>query len=669
MKRILSLTLALVMVLGTFTAVFAAEPTVEEAAGAFLEKVGVLLGDDEGDLLLGENLERRDAVILLSRLLEEEEVAKEFPTSEESPSWTDARTDAYYVPFFAWAEANKYFEGNDDGTFAPREAITAQEYALVLLRALGYEASGHDAWKAALETAKELGLLVDVEVKDADKVLRGQMAVMTLNALGTKINDSDKTLAEELGIEMPRPAEASKVEEVKADNLKEVVVVFDGEVEKASAEIKENYSLDKGEIEKAVLSEDRTEVVLTVKEAMANQKERKLTVRNIKTADATLATETIKFIPVDRNVPEVVSVDALGNKAVKVTFSEPVDDKTVAISGFRIDGKAISGSVDKNNGRTVIVKLYNKLSDGSHEIEVKGIKDFAGYLMVTTEREFEVVEDKEAPAIDSVEATLEYVTVKFTEPVQDSTVKGGSYAYWKATESTTTKKTSAISRERLTEDTYRFDFTKNPLPGYPVYLYIEGVKDYSDNTIAKDSPVLVTAEIDQVRPEVVSVKVDEDTNKSIEIKFTKSIENIKDRTKYVLKNDKDKKISIQSVIPSDNDKTATVNLYSALERGTYTLELQGLTDKTALKNAIMPYTTTLEVKGIGGPVVKSVSVKGRQIYIQFDKKMTIDGEFGVANPDNYIITFNGTTRALPEDAEIEVFAEGKTVMITMPEKK
>ena len=74
MKRILSLTLALVMVLGTFTAVFAAEPTVEEAAGAFLEKVGVLLGDDEGDLLLEENLERRDAVILLSRLLDRKSV-------------------------------------------------------------------------------------------------------------------------------------------------------------------------------------------------------------------------------------------------------------------------------------------------------------------------------------------------------------------------------------------------------------------------------------------------------------------------------------------------------------------------------------------------------------------------------------------------------------------
>ncbi len=78
------------------------------------------------------------------------------------------------------------------------------------------------------------------------------------------------------------------------------------------------------------------------------------------------------------------------------------------------------------------------------------------------------------------------------------------------------------------------------MPGYPVYLYIEGVKDYSDNTIAKDSPVLVTAEIDQVRPEIVSVEVLEG-NETIEVKFTKTMDenSLKDRTNYVLKNSKE----------------------------------------------------------------------------------------------------------------------------------
>lgn len=75
-KRILSLTLALVMILGTFTAVFAEVTTVEQKAAEFLRDNGVLEGDEKGDLLLDKKLERRDAVVLSARLLGEEEKAE-----------------------------------------------------------------------------------------------------------------------------------------------------------------------------------------------------------------------------------------------------------------------------------------------------------------------------------------------------------------------------------------------------------------------------------------------------------------------------------------------------------------------------------------------------------------------------------------------------------------
>jgi Big-like domain-containing protein len=665
MKRTLSLVLALVMVLGSFGAVFAVDTEDKVEVGAFLETVGVLQGDEEGNLMLDNTLLRRDMVILLSRLMGVEEVAKDFPA--ESLTFKDI-TDAHYNGYIAWSVENGLIKGHSEDVFGFNENVTAQQYVTVLMRALDYDVED-EAYATVLADAKELGLCGDLEVENDDQITRGQMAVMTFNALGATMNDSEVTLAESLGVEMPEPevTEATEVENVYADNLKEIVVEFDGQVEKDSAELEVNYSLDKGDIKKAVLSEDKTEVVLTVEKFMENQKERELTVRNIKTEDGKLNTQEIDFTPVDRAIPEVVSVEGLGTKAVKVTFTEPVKEDTVKPSNFKIDGSSFVGTIDKDETEVVILKNYKKLSEGTHTIEIKGIKDFADYLMVTTEEEFEVVEDNEAPEIESVDATLEYVTVTFTEPVQDSSVRGGSNAYWKATESTSVKNKSKVNAERISDDTYKFDFTDKALPGYSVYLYLEGVKDYSDNTIAKDSPVLVNAEIDQTRPEVVYVEVNDD-NDEIEVKFSKAIDNLTKKDKYELLDEDDKKVSIKTVKSSDNDRTATVHLYKGLKKGTYTLELEGLQDKTVLKNTIMPYSTELEVGSVDGPKVTNVSVNDREVYIKFNREMTISGEYGVANPDNYFMEYDGKVRALPDDVEIQVYAEGKSVIITMPEE-
>jgi Big-like domain-containing protein len=689
MKRTLSLVLALVMVLGSFGAAFAvdAETTDELSAGAFLETVGVLEGDDDGNLMLDKTLLRRDMVILLSRLMGAEETAAEFPS--ESLAFEDI-TDAYYNGYIAWSVNNGLIEGHSETVFGFNENVTAQQYVTVLMRALGYEVADED-YAAVLETAAELGLCEGLEVENEDEILRGQMAVMTLNTLGTEMKDSEVTLAEDLGIELPEPevTEATEVEKVYADNLKEIVVEFDGEVEKDSAELEVNYSLDDKdlEIDKAVLSEDMTEVVLTVvnkkndtTKGMDNQEEYELTVRNIKTAEGKLNTQEIEFTPVDRAVPEVVAVEGLGNKAVKVTFTEPV--KKVSSSDFKIDGKTFVGTIDQNKtgDNVVILKLYRKLSEGTHEIKIKGIEDFAKYLMVTTEMEFEVVEDNEAPAIESVDATLEYVTVTFTEPVQESTVRDGSYAYWKATESTSVKNKS-IDVERISDDTYKFDFTKNALPGYSVYLYVEGVKDYSDNTIAKDSPVMVNAVIDQTRPEVVYVELDDD-NEEITIKFNKAVseKTVKDKDNFELLDEDEDEVRFRT--PSVDGRTVTIELYKALEKGEYTLKLEGLQDITALKNTMMPYSATLEVGYAKAPIAEGYRVEGDNIYITFSRKMAIDGVYGVANPDNYFIKYgnkktdaNGDivwedikTIGLPEDAEIQAYNDGKSVIISMPEE-
>ena len=62
MKRRLSLLLAVVMILGSFTMAFAAEESAEAKAGAFLKEVGVLEGIND-ELKLEDNLRRQDMVV------------------------------------------------------------------------------------------------------------------------------------------------------------------------------------------------------------------------------------------------------------------------------------------------------------------------------------------------------------------------------------------------------------------------------------------------------------------------------------------------------------------------------------------------------------------------------------------------------------------------------
>ena len=101
MKKTLSLLLVLAMVLSSFGFAFAAEDEIVPAE--FLNEKGILKGNASGDLMLEDNLKRQDMVVMLSRLLGVEEEAKAF---EGETSFTDI-TDSFYVPYIAWAEADR----------------------------------------------------------------------------------------------------------------------------------------------------------------------------------------------------------------------------------------------------------------------------------------------------------------------------------------------------------------------------------------------------------------------------------------------------------------------------------------------------------------------------------------------------------------------------------
>lgn len=662
-KRILSLVLALVMVLGTFGTVFAAETaavSVEKEAATFLKEAKVLLGDDKGNLNLDLKLERRDMVILLSRLMGEEEVASKFPVTEVSPTWEDVRSDAYYLPVLAWGQVNKFFEGKTAKAFGPREAMTAQDYSLVLLRALGYEVTGHDAWKAALKDAKELGILANVVVEDATEITRGQMSVMTLNALAVNVKDSTKTLAETLGIKLPVPA-VLEVEEVAADNLKEIKVVFNKDVDRDNVEDRDVYTTNAGTIKDAQLVEDNT-VILTLEGEMKNKKEYKLNIRGIKDGDSSVNSE-FKFVAIDNAIPEVVEVMGMGTKAIKVVMSEPV--KNVKSSSFAIDGKTYYGSVSAT-GREIVLRPYGSgFSIGEHKLVVKSLEDYAGFKSVEREVTFEIVEDKDAPEVSEIKGTLERLVVTFNEPVDDSTVSRDSL-YWGGVKSQKAKNVVRLSANR-----YAFEFDKDKsLPTYETKVTVKGIKDYSGNEM-KEQDILFKAEIDQTRPEILEVKVEDE--KKVEIRFNKPVfeDDAVKTGNYTLTNEDGKSVSFRKPSLSADGRVVTIELYSALAvNKNYTLKITSIRDNTKLMNTMLPYEEKITAGNYTSPKVVEGGVTGidkeRTIYIPFSKKMDLES---VADASNYLIVVGATNYSLAAiNGDVDVIQDGKAVVLTLPEK-
>lgn len=663
MKRKLSLLLAVVMILGSFSFAFAAE--TNEAAD-FLEEKGVLKGDTTGDLMLGEPLERRDAVVLLSRLMGVEEEAKEFE-AEGLPTWTD-NNDSYYNGFLAWAQSNEYFKGHNEVKFGPRDNITVREYAVVLLRALGYVEEADD-WDKVFDTAKDLGLLEGVEAEADDDVLRGQMAVMTFTALGTAMKDSDETLAEFLDIEMPEP-EVLEVEEVVADNLKEVKVVFNKSVDEESAINLDNYETDAGDILDITYVEDENMAILLLEDAMKNKEDYELTIDGVED-DKTVLDVTKEFTAVDNAIPEVVDVVGLGTKAVKVVMSEPVKDAKT--TNFRLNGKTVYGT-PHTAGREIVLKVYSDIEVGEHELTVRNLEDFGGFKSLETIHPFEVVEDDEAPTVANVDAWLERVVVTFSEDVDDDTVSRYS-VYWK---SGSTKKYPEEAN-RLAGNKYEFVFDHDEaLPAHETTLYVEGVKDYSGNKMVA-AEVEVKASIDTTRPAVKEVTIKSD-KKTIEIEFTKRLkaETVEKLSNYTLIDEDDNKITLSKATLKDDKKTVALTVGKALDENTeYTLKISGITDNNKYANTMIDYSEVISVGNFTGPELDYVTMdygydKTDEVYratlhLFFTKDMDLST---LANPENYLIQINGSNRPLTKlDGDIDIIKnDGRVVVITIEDE-
>lgn len=670
MKKSLSVILSTTMALSAFsTAALAATSKdfsdldkLSAADKVIFDKLiedGIFLGVGEGKFGVDEAMKRDQFAVAIVK-------AFKLTADATTSTFPDVKEDAPELRFIEAAYKAGIANGNKDGTFNPKGEVSVQELAVFLVGALGpkYKEEARAAtgnhegvapWaQGYVTTALKYNLLaVDVEEGfDGFAAANRYQLAKGVAAAQAKYAEDNK------------PAEATKVESVTANNLKEVVVKFDGPVDKETGTDKVNYSLRSGKVVKMVtLSEDQTTATITLdKSVLSNNKVDALTVSGIVSGDNKIETKNFEFTAVDNQIPEVTEVKSLGTKAVKLTFSEPVQEPKQ--NNFTIDGKVFYGKIRLSaDYRSVVITPYNTsaLAVGDHVIGVSGVKDYVPFTALNSSHEVTVVEDKEAPTVAEAEATLETVTLTFSEDIDFDTVDKNK-VYWKSGDD----KIRAIEFEELAGNKVKYIFGKDrALPTGSVVVYVEGIKDYSGNEIAKDTTVLVTPEIDMTRPAVR--KVEAVNPKEVKITFTKAIDNdsASKPENYIVKDKDGKVLSVERARADKN--VVTVYLYKDLPAGINTITVKNLKDNTRLGNTMLDFTGDIKVVDTKAPEIDSrlVNKKDRYVVIGFNERMDTAT---LADYSNYLVKINGTTSTLTEDmAEISILHDGKAVAFTFAE--
>ena len=193
MKKILSIILSVTLCLSAFVCTAEArDVSFEESLASDLKLLGLFQGVSETDFDLNRAPTRLEALVMLIRLLGQEEQALESNNSHpfaDVPAWASS-----YVGY-------AYHKGLTNGVSATAfgtDNAGIEAYLTFVLRALGYsDENGADfLWNNPFALAKKVGILPDCVNQTA--FLRADVVTVSYAALAANLKDSTKTLAQKL---------------------------------------------------------------------------------------------------------------------------------------------------------------------------------------------------------------------------------------------------------------------------------------------------------------------------------------------------------------------------------------------------------------------------------------------------------------------------------------
>ncbi len=318
MKKSLSLLVAIAMVFSMFASVAAAATTASDA-GAKLQELKVIKGDQSGDLMEDATWKRQDLAVLLSRLL-----GKEAEAEKAAKAHTYADVPAgYYDGFLSWALENKFMEGNSATSFGFGDTLTNQQFYAVVLRALGVDTTG-DNYAKTLELAVAAGIVAEGVDAKAD-AKRGDTYVAIVTALDTEVAGQGKKLGTILGLPGYEVTVATAV--AKAVGAKKIEVTFSKAVDTAKAKFAVKNGVVTRDVVDTKFSDDKKVAVIELSTKLAAG----ATIVTISEVEA----EDVKaeFTAVDEKVTEIQFV---GDKAALATNPDGTAKYTEMAIGYKL---------------------------------------------------------------------------------------------------------------------------------------------------------------------------------------------------------------------------------------------------------------------------------------------------------------------------------------------
>ena len=146
-KRTLALVLAVLVVVGTFATVSAAETPWYQPGVDYIQGIGV---DSITPTKAEQKITRNDFVLWVAKIESHQLLDSAWRDEVAGVAFSDV-TDAHHKAAIAYSKQAKFIIGNGDGTFAPDKATTLAEAAAVIVRMMGYEDKVYDTsdenWK------------------------------------------------------------------------------------------------------------------------------------------------------------------------------------------------------------------------------------------------------------------------------------------------------------------------------------------------------------------------------------------------------------------------------------------------------------------------------------------------------------------------------------------
>lgn len=618
MKKTLSLLLAIMMIFSVFSFNVSADvvnPQVE--AGEFLKTLGVIKGDEKGDLKAQSDLTREEALVILIRMLGKEEQSQ---SAGVHSGFSDVEPTHWAAKYITFGKEQGLTNGMGDGTFGLAKKVTTKQFVTFMLRALSHTADW--AKEDIMQKSANLGLLKDVNALENNDIIRGDVFIIMKNALNTVVNNDTVTLIEKLGLGTPEPKpqepqepqepEFLEVESVKASNLKEVEVKFNSKVDEKSLTGAFRFLGTSLGILTPELKDEKTVLVKT-QHSMSNKKSYKFEVSKVKnTKDNMMEKATFEFTAEDVSVPVVEGLEVTGPKNLNLTFSEPI--KTAGTVEMKSsDGKKVAANVvDFSAGDKVIKVNTANLKEGeTYQVTIAGFGDYAGYVNITNEQEFTYEKMTGEPEVKIVSATQEYIELEFTRPVKNLTLGHfwHSYSSWKpvaaykSLDSMNDSLSNKLSASQLKE-------SRNTV----VLRFVNDVQNYIQNSPAGEHPLVkgtvkvqvlgkvgstaivdnwgnelksveleAVVEGDKTVPEVLSVEATGD--KEITVKFSKDI--TFKTNNYKVSNANGTNLGHSVKIEKDGSKAVKITINaSSLAGKSVKVRIENVTDATINQNKL-----------------------------------------------------------------------------------